>query len=380
MAFAVFWIFQTICLQAAYGKTEIKYSSVDPHGHIMRAASTPASKSSPVEGTQGLLMRSTVTDQQPSVSIFIVTTPDKDHMTMLRNLLCSLFASSKEVASRQEIFVMLHPGQGQEASLLQAADLQQMFRSLGYTRLSVLDAQKIFADHEHWASLNHGFPSNLRVFGIRYVLARMARDSSLLVIDEDVVCSPGRIRRPGGTAQNLNVAEEIARRAPAGAAVTCAHEVPGVVDVFNNGFCLYKASNQTDAFLAAVETRMIKLGFTGDQTPFNQILREDVDIPVVKSSSMSNRASSIAKASDLVASFEGGVVGYLRTWTSEGFPHANMKHLLVVDSTTPDKLMPWSPATPTSILPSSERSGPLCLHYLPFSSETHMWSKLETQC
>jgi len=124
--------------------------------------------------------------------------------------------------------------------------------------------------------------------------------------------------------------------------------VPGVVDDFNNGFCLYKASEATDALLAAVEHRMIKEGFSGDQTPFNEVLRSNEELQVFSglSGSVSHASPlSIVKPSNIVAAFGAGVVGYLRTWTHEGFPGAKTKELLIVDSTQPEILMQWSPVS-----------------------------------
>jgi len=337
------------------------HSTISSQGRILRTASRTA-------GDDAI-------PKEPSVGVFIVTTPDEEHVTMLRNLLCSLFSRSGEAAQQQEITVMLHPGHG--ATDLTAHDLQQSLQSIGYTRLSVLDSQKVFGGHPHWSSLKDGFPSNLRVFGIRHVLANMPPDSHLLVIDEDVVCSPERVV---GETSYVNIPEEVVRQAPAGASVVCAHEVPGVTDVFNNGFCLYKASDVTDAFLGSVEKKMVQLQFPGDQTPFNLVVREGADLPVIGRSASSTSVveeSSMVKASSLVANFGAGVVGYLRTWTSDGFPHVNTKELRIVDSAAPDTLVQWNVA-PTSA--SKPLPGPLCLHYLPFSPTTHVWSKLQMQC
>merc|ERR1719198_1765376 len=108
---------------------------------------------------------------------------------------------------------------------------------------------------------------------------------------------------------------------------------------------------------------MAQLKFPGDQTPFNQLLREDVDIaPRSSSGSM--------KASQIVATFGADVVGYLRTWSAEGFPHEGKDKLHVVDSTAPDTLLEWKAIGASS--PKSPQ-GPLCVHYLPFSPSTHLW-------
>lgn len=272
-----------------------------------------------------------------------------------------------DAASQQEISVLLHPGQGAMNTTAEA--LQQSLRILGYSRLNVLDGKQIFSGHPHWKSLRHSFPSNLRVVGIRYALGKMAPGGRLLVIDEDVVCSPERVSHSA----DASVPDEIARLAPAGAAVVCAQEVPGVSDVFNNGFCLYTASSETDSLLSSVERRMVDLKFTGDQTPFNQVVSENMDLvgtgDIADVRSTGN-PTPITKASDVVARFRAGTIGYLRTWTPDGFPHAHEKDLSVVDSTAPETLVKWD----TALL------GPLCVHYLPYSPRTHMWSKLERRC
>lgn len=377
MASALVWILATLNFQAACAVSQATYSTVSSAGRVLRSSSKSDQNSSRVVGLPGTSAQGQATDKIPSVTVFIVTTPDEQHVTMLKNLLCSLFASSEGAASRQEITVLLHPGHG--TGEMKAEELQGSLQSLGYARLSVLDGQSVFGNHPHWNSLKDGFPSNLRVFGIRYALSKMARDSHLLVIDEDVVCSPDH------RTSSLSVPEEIAMRAPSGAAVVCAHEVPGVVDDFNNGFCLYRASEATDALLESVERKMVQDGFSGDQTPFNEVVRTDTDLPIVVDPSGSvphAEPSMIVKPSSIVAAFGDGIVGYLRTWTHEGFPGANTKELRIVDSTKPETLIQWGPATPALQGPSSKRSslGPLCLHYLPFSPGTHMWSHLSRQC
>jgi len=362
---ALAWILTVAFVRNAHAASQNSHSTISSHGRIVRSEADV--KTALVSGGLGGSDQAGSSKVQ-AASVFVMTTPDEEHVTMLRNMLCSLFSSSSpETARQQEIFVMLHPGQ--DAVQLGAEELQHSLQSLGYSGLTVLDSQRIFGNHPHWNSLKHGFPSNLRLFGIRHVLAKMAPDSSLLVIDEDVVCSPDRASGVGKGASKeealYSVPEEVARRAPTGASIVCAHEIPDVVDVFNNGFCLYRASGATDVFLASVEKRMIHLGFTGDQTPFNQVVREAGVGPIEPK---------------LVDSFGPGVVGYLRTWTLDGFPKAGAKELFVVDSTAPETLLQWSPSTPMLPTPASSRSAPLCLHYLPFSPSTHLWSKLDRRC
>lgn len=310
------------------------------------------------------------------VSVFIVTTPDEDHVQMLENLLCSLGDTS-----RHDTFVMMHD----KSSNMQQATLklQAWLRSrLRHNRISVFDSESLFGDHPQWVHLKQAFPSSVKMFGVRHVLSTMATDSLLLVLDEDVVCSSDQLQaNEVGHGQSL--AEEIADNAVMNVSVTCAHEIPGVADVYNNGFCLYRASKATDSLLDAVEKRMALLGFKGDQTPFNQIIREDTSLAVFDApgeTHLVHSPSAIVKSSHLVGSFGPGVIGYLRTWTSDGFPVPGVKPLRVVDSTSPETLVQWSTSSQSARLEEAPTQGPLCLHYLPFSPTTHLWRQLERQC
>lgn len=310
---------------------------------------------------------SSVGASQSDVAIFVVTTPDDKHITMLRNMLCSLF-SSGDAANNQEISVLLHPGRGEYQ--ISGSELQEALRSSGYARLNVIDSQEVLGGHPHWNSIKTSFPSNARVFGIRHALSQMEQGKRLLVIDEDVVCSPERLGlREDGIAFH-SIPEKIAMHAPTGASVVCAHEVPGVDDVYNNGFCMYTASPTTDALLATVENRMVNLGFTGDQTPFNQIVNEGAALMAEDGSGAAKDVKSAPKSSDVVSTFGTGTVGYLRTWVADGFPMEHHKELSVVDSMKPENLVQWT---------GSQR-GPMCLHYLPYSPQTHVWRKLKRQC
>lgn len=338
----------SIRFEAAFAVPLAAYSSTRSNVRIVRRVESPIESSSPAVDSQHNSAPRATAGKSP-VSVFIVTTPDETHVTMLKNLLCSLFTSAGRSAQEQDITVMLHPGN--TVARMGSDDLQNMLRALGYSRLSVLDAESTFQDHPHWESLKNGFPSNLRVLGIRHVLSSLAPDSHLLVIDEDVVCSPERIVNTAeGGSDQLSVPDEIVRRAPAGASVVCAHEIPGVPDTFNNGFCLYKATAEADKVLDLVEKKMIELNFPGDQTPFNQI--------------------ASAMSSDTVSTFGAGSIGYLRSWDSTGFPYPGTKELQFVDSTAPDVLLQWSGSAP----------GPLCVHYLPFSPTTYLWSHLDRKC
>jgi hypothetical protein len=353
-----------VCLHVTSTVSLEAYSSISSQGRIMRHERL--AENHMVTGLEAEAL-----GRAGSVSVFIVTTPDEEHVQMLENLLCSLGNTS-----RHETFVMMHSERSdvqQMSHILQA----QLRLRLMHNRINVFDSEGLFGNHPEWVHLKRAFPSSVKMFGVRHVLSKMAMDSLLLVLDEDVVCSPDQLQSHE-VSRDSSVAEAIAKQAVMDVSVMCAHEVPGVSDTYNNGFCLYRSSKATDSLLDAVEKRMVSLGFKGDQTPFNQIVREDIRVAV--SSAPSERAAVhnpayIMNSSHMVGNFGPGVIGYLRTWTSDGFPSPGAKPLLVVDSTSPENLVQWSAS------PESARSeGPLCLHYLPFSPTTPLWSKLERRC
>mmetsp|Transcript_130158 Transcript_130158/g.236502 ORF Transcript_130158/g.236502 Transcript_130158/m.236502 type:complete len:364 (-) Transcript_130158:4-1095(-) len=298
------------------------------------------------------------------VTVFVVTTPDQEHLAMTRNLLCSMGSFPANAAGRRKAVVMLH--RGQSTSALNAEQLRRSLVKLGHSEVSVLDSERVFGSHVLWPHLKAAFPSVVRVFGVRHLLAELPPGSRLLAVDADVLCSSERAV--------MGIPEEVVRRSPSDVAVTCAHEIPGVSEAYNNGFCLYRSSKTADALLAAVEARMAASKFKGDQTSFNQVVGNAAGPALL----------AAAQQSQFAATFSAGVIGYLHTWSADGFPDARADDLFVVDSAKPEDGMPWSPSDRKRPVPQRNSSQstlvPLCLHYLPFSPGTAMWSKLEARC
>lgn len=290
------------------------------------------------------------------VTVFVVTTPDEAHLAMTRNLLCSMGSFPAEAVGRRKAVVMLH--RGRSTSGVNAEQLHRSLAELGHSEVTVLDSERIFGSHPFWPHLKTAFPSVVRVFGVRHLLAELPPGSPLLAVDADVLCSPERAV--------MGVPEEVVRRSPSDVPAICAHEIPGVEEAYNNGFCLYRASRTADELLAAVEIRMAALKFKGDQTSFNQVV--NAPGPVLLAA---------AQRSKLAATFGAGVIGYLHTWSADGFPDARADDLFVVDSVRPEDWMLWSPRQRNT---SQSMLAPLCLHYLPFSPGTAMWSKLQARC
>lgn len=352
-----------ICLSFTAGVSQEAYSSISSQGRIMRHE--PAGHQSLERGS-----KASASGTSP-VSVFIVTTPDEEHTQMLENLLCSLGDTS-----RHDTYVMMHFKTDSVQQVIH--DLQARLRSrLGHDRVSVFGSHSVFGNHPQWTHLKHAFPSSIKMFGVRHILSKLAPESLLLVLDEDVVCSSDQSQAHEGR-HEWSVAEEIAHNAVMNVSVMCAHEIPDVTDIYNNGFCLYRSSPATDLLLDAVEKRMALMGFKGDQTPFNAILRDDVTLAA--SSASRHGPDFPMRSSQMVGNFGPGVVGYLRTWTSDGFPLPGVSPLLVVDSVSPQTLVRWSPSLQPDHAEGTRRQGPLCLHYLPFSPSTHLWTKLERQC